>query len=174
MKKLLLTLCITLCIFTLLGCSNSTDTSAQSRTDLTADHFRGLTSDMTRKDVEDLIGTHDANLASKESIAVYSLSDGTTAILRYVDDMLTGAYLRGKDMFEETIFNKFDRNNGIIDDADGSYDTEDGHVIEDETDILDTTETEDTTSILDTQETNDTTNSTADTSESIPHSDESN
>ena len=133
MKKLLLTLCIILCICMLMGCSTSSTPSAQSRTDLTAEHFRGLTSDMTRKDVEDLIGTHDANLASKESIAVYSLADGTTAVLRYVDDMLAGAYIRGKDMFEETIFNRFDRNDGVTNDADGSYDTQDGHVIGDET-----------------------------------------
>ena len=172
MKKLLLTLCITLCICMLMGCSTSSTPSAQSRTDLTAEHFRGLTSDMTRKEVEDLIGTHDANLASKESIAVYSLADGTTAVLRYVDDMLAGAYIRGKDMFEETIFNRFDRNNGVTNDADGSYDTQDGHVIGDET--FDTTETRDTSSILDTTETNDTTHSTTDTFESTPHSNENN
>ncbi len=176
MKKLLLTLCIALCISLLFGCSTTSEPSAQSRTDLTADHFRGLTSDMARKDVEDLIGTHDANLASKESIAVYSLADGTTAVLRYVDDMLAGAYIRGKDMFEDTIFNRFDRNNTNMDTSDGNYDTEGGHVIGDESDTSDTTETRDTSSILDTTESNNTmdsnntTTDTMDTQESFGES----
>ncbi len=177
MKKLLLTLCITLCISMLYGCSTGTEPSAQSRTDLTAEHFRGLTSDMSRKDVEDLIGTHDANLASKESLAVYSLSDGSTAVLRYVDDMLVSAYIRGKDMFEETIFNRFDRNDGVTNDPDGSYDTENGHVIGDETNVPETTETNDTTSILDTEnnlDTTETNNSMTDTTDSGSSSGETN
>ena len=57
-------------------------------------------------DVEDLLGTSDKSLAEHESIEVYSLSDGTTALLRYRDDQLLGAYLRDKDNVETSIFNQ--------------------------------------------------------------------
>ena len=46
------------------------------------------------------------SLAEHESIEVYSLSDGTTALLRYRDDQLLGAYLRDKDNVETSIFNQ--------------------------------------------------------------------
>lgn len=77
-----------LCIFSLLaaflmtGCSSADKAGTQARTDLTADHVRGLYSGMARKDVEDLLGTGDKSLADHEKIDVYSLSDGSTAVLR--------------------------------------------------------------------------------------------
>lgn len=82
---------------------------------------------MDRRDVENLLGQDDDHLAQKEDVDVYSLSDGSTAILRYVDDRLAGAYIRGKDMYEDTIFSKFARD--IAENLDeGSYNTEDGKV----------------------------------------------
>lgn len=126
MKKLVLSACILLCMTMLFGCSSGGETSAQSRTDLTGDHIRGLSVDMKRKDVEDLIGQDDDNLAQKEDIDIYSLSDGSTAVLRYVDDVLVSVGIRGKDMFEESIFNKFAKD--IEDNTDGNYNTEDGRV----------------------------------------------
>lgn len=141
MKKLVLSACILLCMTMLFGCSSGGETSAQSRTDLTSDHIRGLSVDMKRKDVEDLIGQDDDNLAQKEDIDIYSLSDGSTAVLRYVDDVLVGVGIRGKDMYEESIFNKFareleDMTNGTNETGesqtngamDGNYDTENGIV----------------------------------------------
>jgi hypothetical protein len=59
---------------------------------------------MARTDVEDLLGTGDKSLSNHEKIDVYSLSDGTTAVLRYRDDTLLGAYLRDKDNVETSIF----------------------------------------------------------------------
>lgn len=89
------------------------------RTDLTADHVRGLYSGMARKDVEDLLGTGDKSLADHEKIDVYSLSDGSTAVLRYRDDTLLGAYLRDKDNIETSIFGQDTTNtsgtNGVTD-----------------------------------------------------------
>lgn len=132
MKKTLIAMGLMICLASLTACHASGETSAQSRTDLTADHIRGLSADMKRKDVEDLLGQDDDNLASKEDLDVYSLSDGTTAVLRYVDDTLTGVYLRGKDMYEETIFNSFAKDmeqryeNGV-----GDYNTESGKVTPD-------------------------------------------
>lgn len=147
MKKLVLSACILLCMTMLFGCSSGGETSAQSRTDLTSDHIRGLSVDMKRKDVEDLIGQDDDNLAQKEDIDIYSLSDGTTAVLRYVDDTLVSVGIRDKDMYEESIFNKFSRDiedmttggetdetgetgesNDTNGDMDGNYDTENGIV----------------------------------------------
>lgn len=99
-----------LCILSLLaaflmtGCSSADKAGTQARTDLTADHVRGLYSGMARKDVEDLLGTGDKSLADHEKIDVYSLSDGSTAVLRYRDDTLLGAYLRDKDNIETSIF----------------------------------------------------------------------
>lgn len=126
MKKLVLSACILLCMTMLFGCSSGGETSAQSRTDLTSDQIRGLSVDMKRKDVEDLIGQDDDSLAQKEDIDIYSLSDGSTAVLRYVDDVLVSVGIRGKDMFEESIFNKFAKD--IEDNTDGNYNTEDGRV----------------------------------------------
>ncbi len=129
MKKLVLTACIIMCMTMLFGCSSGAETSAQSRTDLTGEHIRGLSVDMKRKDVEDLIGQDDDSLAQKEDIDIYSLSDGSTAVLRYVDDALVGVSIRGKDMYEESIFNKFARDiEDGLDGTDGNYNTEDGKV----------------------------------------------
>ena len=127
MKQIRIISCLFLCLMLFTGCSRGSETSAQSRTDLTTDHIRELTADMERKDVEGLLGQDDDNLALKEDIDVYSLSDGSTAILRYVDDKLAGAYIRGKDMYEDTIFSKFARD--IKDNLDeGEYRTQDGNV----------------------------------------------
>lgn len=114
-----------LCIFSLLaaflmtGCSSADKAGTQARTDLTADHVRGLYSGMARKDVEDLLGTGDKSLADHEKIDVYSLSDGSTAVLRYRDDTLLGAYLRDKDNIETSIFGQDTTNtsgtNGVTD-----------------------------------------------------------
>ena len=35
---------------------------------------------MKRSDVEDLVGKHDSSLSDRETLEVYSLSDGRTAI----------------------------------------------------------------------------------------------
>lgn len=129
MKKLVLTACIIMCMTMLFGCSSGAETSAQSRTDLTGEHIRGLSADMKRKDVEDLIGQDDDSLAQKEDIDIYSLSDGSTAVLRYVDDVLVGVSIRDKDMYEDSIFNKFAREiEDGLDGTDGNYNTEDGKV----------------------------------------------
>lgn len=95
---------LTALIFT--GCGSSDKAGTQARTDLTSDHIRGLYSGMERKDIEDLLGTGDKSLADHEDIDVYSLSDGTTAVLRYRDDSLMGAYIRDKDNIETSIFDK--------------------------------------------------------------------
>ena len=109
-------------IFTALlitGSSSADKAGTQARTDLTSDHVRGLYSGMARKDVEDLLGTGDKSLADHEKIDVYSLSDGSTAVLRYRDDTLLGAYLRDKDNIETSIFGQSTTNtsgtNGITD-----------------------------------------------------------
>ena len=103
----------------LTGCSSSDKAGTQARTDLTAEHVRGLYSGMARTDVEDLLGTGDKSLADHEKIDVYSLSDGTTAVLRYRDDTLLGAYLRDKDNVETSIFGQDTTNmsgvNGVTD-----------------------------------------------------------
>ena len=114
-----------LCILSLLaaflmtGCSSADKAGTQARTDLTADHVRGLYSGMARKDVEDLLGTGDKSLTDHEKIDVYSLSDGSTAVLRYRDDTLLGAYLRDKDNIETSIFGQDTTNtsgtNGVTD-----------------------------------------------------------
>lgn len=109
MKKLVLMGMISILALNLLACSSSDKASSQTRTDLTEEHFNGLTANMKRSDVEDLVGTHDSSLSERESLAVYSLSDGRTAILRYVDDTLVGAFIRGADNLEDTIFNGLDR-----------------------------------------------------------------
>lgn len=98
----------------LTGCASSDKTGTQARTDLTSDHVRGLYSGMARKDIEDLLGSGDKSLADHEDIDVYSLSDGTTAILRYRDDTLMGAYIRDKDNMETNIFGQDSSNmNGV-------------------------------------------------------------
>ena len=58
---LIATLSLLLC-----ACS-STPTSKQTRNDLTSEHFNGLSADMNRSDVEDLIGKSDSALAENES-----------------------------------------------------------------------------------------------------------
>ena len=103
----------------LTGCSSSDKAGTQARTDLTAEHVRGLYSGMARTEVEELLGTGDKSLADHEKIDVYSLSDGTTAVLRYRDDTLLGAYLRDKDNVETSIFGQDTTNmsgvNGVTD-----------------------------------------------------------
>ena len=96
------------------GCSSADKAGTQARTDLTSEHVRGLYSGMARKDVEDLLGTGDKSLAEHEKIDVYSLSDGTTAVLRYRDDTLLGAYLRDKDNMETSIFGQDTTNMGGV------------------------------------------------------------
>lgn len=99
-----------LSLFALIGCTSADKAAAQARTDLTADHVRGLYSGMVRNDVEDLLGTSDKSLAEHESVEVYSLADGTTAVLRYRDDQLLGAYLRDKDNVETSLFHSNNAN----------------------------------------------------------------
>lgn len=101
------TLC-TLCLFTACGKSNTSGT--QARTDLTTEHVRGLYSGMMRKDIEDLLGTSDSSLAAKETIEVYSLADGSTAVLRYHEDTLKGAYIRDKENKETSLFDNNSNN----------------------------------------------------------------
>ncbi|MDD6231506.1 MAG: hypothetical protein SO181_10780 [Frisingicoccus sp.] len=91
-------------VLLLTGCGNADTAGTQARSDLTSDHVRGLYSGMNRNDIEDLLGTSDKSLAEHESIEVYSLSDGTTAVLRYRDDTLMGAYLRDKNNIETPLF----------------------------------------------------------------------
>ena len=107
MKKcLLFKIIAALSVFVLVVCGNADTAGTQARNDFSEDHVRGLYSGMVRNDVEDLLGTSDKSLAEHESIEVYSLSDGTTALLRYRDDQLLGAYLRDKDNVETSIFNQ--------------------------------------------------------------------
>lgn len=95
------TLC-TLCLLT--ACGKGNTTSTQARSDLTVDHIRGLYSGMMRQDIEDLLGTSDSSLGAKETIEVYGLADGSTAVLRYHDDTLRSAYIRDKENKETPLF----------------------------------------------------------------------
>lgn len=146
MKKTVLMSCLLLTIIWIAGCSKGSEVSSQSRTDLTTEHINNLTQDMSRTDVENILGQDDDHLAQKEDVDVYSLSDGTTAILRYVDDKLASVYIRGKDMYEDTIFSKFARD--IQENLDeGEYRTDDGKVEgdtehSDDNEIRQTVETE--------------------------------
>lgn len=92
----------------LYGCSGK-ETAAQTRSDLTAEHIRGLYADMKRSYVEDLLGKSDSALAENESFEMYSLADGTTAVLRYAGDKLQAAYIRGKDNIEEALFSNYSK-----------------------------------------------------------------
>lgn len=100
----------------LYGCSNK-ETSAQTRSDLTSEHVRGLYADMKRSDVEDLLGKSDSALAEKESFEMYSLADGTVAVLRYAGDKLQSAFIRGKDNIEEVLFNNYGSHSNQINDG---------------------------------------------------------
>ena len=74
--------------------------------------------------INKLLGTGDKSLADHESIEVYSLSDGTTALLRYRDDTLMDAYLRDKDNIETSIFGQNASNmSGVngVNDTNNSY-----------------------------------------------------
>ncbi|MDD3221680.1 MAG: hypothetical protein EOM34_00735 [Clostridia bacterium] len=106
MKKELFIFLSFLTIFLLTGCGKADTAGTQARTDLTSEHVQGLYSGMARTDIEDLLGTSDKSLAEHENIEVYSLADGTTAILRYREDKLMGAYLRDKDNSEKSIFDQ--------------------------------------------------------------------
>ena len=101
-RILFITSILTLCLFT--ACGKADKNSSQVRNDLTADHVRGLYSGMKRNAIEDLLGSSDRSLAEKESIEIYSLTDGTTAVLRYREDTLMSAYLRDKDNVETPLF----------------------------------------------------------------------
>lgn len=90
----------------LYGCS-SKEPSAQTRSDLTEEHIRGLYADMKRSDVEDLLGKSDSALAQKESFEMYSLADGTVAVLRYAGDKLQSALIRGRDNVEKALFSNY-------------------------------------------------------------------
>lgn len=109
MKRGLLSLCCVLMLTSLVGCSNPSSSAVQTRNDLSREHLTGLSSGMKRNDVEDLIGKNDEALASKEDFDVYTLADGTTAVLRYQGDVLRSAFIRGKDNFEEALFNDFEK-----------------------------------------------------------------
>jgi len=103
----------------LIGCS-SNPVSKQTRTDLTAEHVRGLYADMDRNDVEDLLGKSDSALAENESFEMYSLADGTSAVLRYAGDKLQAAYIRGKDNVEEALFSNYQGKSTIDDGTTGN------------------------------------------------------
>lgn len=107
--KRILYLCCGVLMFTLVGCSRPSSSAVQTRNDLTKEHLAGLTSGMKRTDVIDLIGENDEALASKEDLDVYTLADGTAAVLRYKDDVLQSAYIRDADSFEDKLFNVFER-----------------------------------------------------------------
>ena len=70
---------------------------------MTEEHIRGLYADMKRSDVEDLLGKSDSALAQKESFEMYSLADGTVAVLRYAGDKLQSALIRGRDNVEKAL-----------------------------------------------------------------------
>lgn len=105
----------------LYGCSNN-ETSAQTRKDLTSEHVRGLYANMKRSDVEDLLGKSDSALAQKESFEMYSLADGTVAVLRYAGDELQSAFIRGKDNIEEALFNNYGSHSNQINDGTSNSD----------------------------------------------------
>ena len=107
-------------VLLLTGCGNADTAGTQARSDLTADHVRGLYSGMNRNDIEELLGTSDKSLAEHESIEVYSLSDGTTAVLRYRDDTLMGAYLRDKNNNETPLFGNTNTNTNNTNDTNSS------------------------------------------------------
>lgn len=107
-------------VLLLTGCGNADTAGTQARSDLTSDHVRGLYSGMNRNDIEDLLGTSDKSLAEHESIEVYSLSDGTTAVLRYRDDTLMGAYLRDKNNIETPLFGNTNTNTNNTNDTNSS------------------------------------------------------
>ena len=107
-------------VLLLTGCGNADTAGTQARSDLTADHVRGLYSGMNRNDIEDLLGTSDKSLAEHESIEVYSLSAGTTAVLRYRDDTLMGAYLRDKNNIETPLFGNTNTNTNNTNDTNSS------------------------------------------------------
>lgn len=109
MYQLALGLICTATLLTTAGCSNPSGSAVQTRNDLTQEHLAGLTSGMKRTDVIGLIGENDEALANKEDFDIYTLADGTTAILRYQDDVLQSAYIRDKDNFEDALFNAFER-----------------------------------------------------------------
>ena len=109
-SKYLLSIFTLSTLLLLTACGKSNTSGTQARTDLTTEHVRGLYSGMMRKDIEDLLGTSDTSLAAKETIEVYSLADGSTAILRYHDDTLKGAYIRDKENKETPLFGYNDVN----------------------------------------------------------------
>ena len=80
MKKLVLMGMISILALNLLACSSSDKASSQTRTDLTEEHFNGLTANMKRSDVEDLVGTHDSSLSEKYSAAQNYFSMASKAI----------------------------------------------------------------------------------------------
>lgn len=130
--------------FLLTGCGNADTNGTQARTDLTAEHVRGLYSGMKRNEIEDLLGGSDKSLAEKESVEVYSLADGTTAILRYREDTLMSAYLRDKDNVETSLFGQDASNlpgiNGV-NDTNSSLDSNESNTMNNNDTNLDSTYT---------------------------------
>lgn len=117
MNKFKLSILLLLCCILFCACS-SAPAATQTRNDLTEEHFRGLYSDMNRSDVQDLIGQSDPALGQNESVEMYSLADGTTALLRYAGDKLQAAYIRGKDNIERTLFSNYsDQSSNTINDG---------------------------------------------------------
>ena len=143
MKKLIFCLCLTMALSSLTACSKPSTSAVQTRNDLTREHFEGLTSGMKRNDVIDLIGENDEALASKEDFDVYSLSDGTTAVHRYQDDVLQSAFIRDADNFEDSLFNIFERPAADTNNTDNTNDINDMNNTNDANDINDMNNTND-------------------------------
>ena len=156
---LLFALCMS---FILTGCGSTNTNGTQARSDLTAEHVRGLYSGMKRNEIEDLLGGSDKSLAEKESIEVYSLADGTTAVLRFREDTLMSAYLRDKDNKETPIFGQDNSMlpgvNGINEtDVPNENSTNDNSIMDNSinntlTETQDIFETSETSEILETNE----------------------
>lgn len=132
MKKGLIISCLALGLCLFAACKPGDTTSAQSRTDLTADHISILDADMERSDVEALIGKDDASLSAKEDLDVYSLSDGKVAILRYANDKLQSVSIRDNDNYEDVVFSNYHKNtitgSEANDSTGGNYDSNNGAV----------------------------------------------
>lgn len=101
----------------LYGCSNK-EMSAQTRSDLTSEHIRGLYADMKRSDVEDLLGKSDSALSRKRKLwNVQPCWRHQLLFCSYAGDKLQSAFIRGKDNVEEALFNNYGSHSNQINDG---------------------------------------------------------